>query len=153
MMKNLPNEIPSLLIPMLGRPMLLPNLAVAEIATWEDPSPVGGMPEWFIGHYAWRGIEIPMISLELMNDPTYEDATQGRRVAVLNGLGGAPSDFYAVVVQGIPRLVRAYPAEIGKEEQPEDQPAFALLVSVSGERAMIPDLDYVEKQLQSVVNA
>lgn len=149
-MKSLPNEIASLLIPMLGRPMLLPNVAIAEIAPWEVPSPVFDKPGWYVGRYSWRGIEIPLISLELMNDDSFEDANQGRRVAVLNGIGGAPSDFYAVIVQGIPRLVRVYEQEIGKEEVPEDQPAFAFMVTVSGERAMVPNLDYVEEQLKAL---
>lgn len=148
-MKNLPNEIASLLIPMLGRPMLLPNVAVAEIAPWEDPEPVNGKPSWYVGTYAWRGTDIPLLSLELMNDPDYEDATQGRRVAVLNGVGKSKEKFYAIVVQGIPRLVRVYEHELGKEEALEDQPSFALMVSVSGERAMIPNLDYVEEQLDA----
>lgn len=149
-MSKIPDEIASLLIPMMGRPMLLPNVAVAEIAPWEKPQPRDKMPAWYLGDYHWRGINIPMISLELMNEPDMEDADQGRRVAVLNGVGVTKNDFYAVSVQGIPRLVRVYPQEVGKEELPEDQPSFELLVMVNGERAMIPNLDYVEQQLEGV---
>lgn len=149
-MSKIPDEIASLLIPMMGRPMLLPNVAVAEIAPWEKPQARDKAPAWYLGDYHWRGINIPMISLELMNEPDMEDADQGSRVAVLNGVGGTKNDFYAVCVQGIPRLVRVYPQEVGKEELPEDQPSFELLVMVNGERAMIPNLDYVEQQLEGV---
>ncbi len=146
-MADLPEEIASLLIPMLSRPMLVPNVAVAEIAPWEPPVPVPDSPDWLLGRYSWRGVDIPLVSLELMNDPELEEAHEGKRVAVMNGVGGVDLDFYAVCVQGIPRLVRVYPQDIGNEEEPEDQPAFELLVLVNGERAAIPNLDYVEKQL------
>jgi len=37
MAQQTPEEIASLLIPMLGRSMLLPNVSVAEIITWVEP--------------------------------------------------------------------------------------------------------------------
>lgn len=149
-MARVNEEVASLLVPMVARPMLLPNVTVAEIVDWKQPERRDDDPDWMLGILHWRGIDIPLVSLELMNDPEEDEAFSGARIAVLNGVGASKNDFYGICVQGIPRLVRVYPAEIGGEEQVDDAPAFDLLVTVNGEKAMIPNLDYVEQQLEAL---
>lgn len=149
-MAELPEQIASLLIPMIGRPLLLPNVAVAEIVGWDQPEKQEGSPDWLLGKIEWRGVELPVVSLELMNDLEIEDASLGQRLAVINGIGECKLPFYAISVQGIPRLVRVYPEEMGNEEPSPDR-AYDTLVMVSGERAVIPDLANVERELNQVV--
>lgn len=151
MEQQIPEQIASLLIPMIGRPMLLPNLAVAEIVTWEQPVKQDNSPDWLLGRISWRGEDLPIISLELMNDPETEDAHQGQRIAVINGMGNSNLPFYAVSVQGIPRLVRVFPEELGNEEMAENDKAYDMLVMVSGEKAVIPDLMAIENELNQVI--
>lgn len=150
-MARLPEQIASLLIPMVGRPVLLPNVAVAEIVPWQQPEPVEGKPQWILGEVVWRGVKIPVLSLELMNDPELEDAAYGNRLAVLNGVGHSKRDFYAISVQGIPRLVRVFPDELGNEQDATEERAYDMHVQVSGERAVIPDLAAVERELDAVM--
>jgi len=149
MAQRIPDEVASLLIPMVGRPMLLPNVSVAEIVPWEEPEKQENAPEWFLGEVMWRNISIPLLSLELMNDTDVDEAYSGNRIAVLNGVGGSKHNFYAVSVQGLPRLIRVYGEEVSGDEK-LSEPAYDMNVLVSGERAMIPDLDYVEKQLEAL---
>jgi len=149
MAEKIPDEVASLLIPMVGRPMLLPNVSVAEIVPWVEPEKQDNSPEWFLGQVRWREIQIPLVSLELMNDTDVDEAYSGHRIAVLNGVGGTKNDFYAVSVQGLPRLIRVYGQEVSGEEK-LSEPSYDMNVLVSGERAMIPDLDYVETQLESL---
>lgn len=151
MANHLPEQIASLLIPMVGRPLLLPNVAVAEIVSWEQPQALEGKPHWVLGEVEWRGIKVPVISLELMNDPDLEDAYQGQRLAVLNGVGQTQRPFYALSVQGLPRLVRVFPDELGNEQEATEEKSYALHVQVSGERAVIPDLAAVERELDAVL--
>ncbi|MAR89816.1 MAG: chemotaxis protein CheW [Pseudomonadota bacterium] len=145
-MAETPEQIASLLIPMIGRPMLLPNVAVAEIVSWEQPERREGAPDWLLGQVQWRGVAVPVVSLELMNAADVEDAGSGQRLAVVNGVGECQLPFYAISVQGLPRLVRVFPEELVEEEVSSD-PAYDTLVLVSGERAVIPDLAQVEQQL------
>ena len=149
MAEKIPDEVASLLIPMVGRPMLLPNVSVAEIVPWIEPEKQDNSPEWFLGQVMWRDTSIPLVSLELMNDTDVDEAYSGNRIAVLNGVGGSKHDFYAVSVQGLPRLVRVFGEEVSGEEK-FSEPSYDMNVLVSGERAMIPDLDYVETQLEQL---
>ncbi|HAG94915.1 MAG: chemotaxis protein CheW [Pseudomonadales bacterium] len=149
-MAELPEQIASLLIPMMGRPLLIPNVAVAEIVSWDQPQKQEDTPDWLLGTVDWRGVELPVISLERMNSSEIEDADVGQRLAVINGVGECKLPFYAISVQGLPRLVRVFPEELSSEEVSED-PAYDTLVMVSGERAVIPDLSSVERQLNQVI--
>ena len=81
-----------------------------------------------------------------MNNSEIEDAALGQRLAVVNSIGEYKQPFYAISVQGIPRLVRVFPEEMGSEEPVEDK-AYDMTVMVSGERAVIPDLINVEREL------
>ena len=145
-MAELPEQIASLLIPMMGRPLLIPNVAVAEIVSWDQPQKQEDTPDWLLGTVDWRGVELPVISLERMNSSEIEDADVGQRLAVINGVGECKLPFYAISVQGLPRLVRVFPEELSSED-----PAYDTLVMVSGERAVIPDLSSVERQLNQVI--
>ncbi|MGB3623743.1 MAG: chemotaxis protein CheW [Ketobacter sp.] len=150
-MAEAPEQIASLLIPMIGRPLLLPNVAIAEIVTWDEPEKTDDAPPWMLGTVDWRGITLPVVSLELMNNDEIEDANIGQRLAVINGVGEYKNAFYAISVQGIPRLVRVFPEELGNEESATEDQAYDMLVMVSGERAVIPDLVTVERALNNII--
>ena len=139
--------IASLYLPVSNDQLLLPNVSVAEVVGYQEPKKLNDGPEYFLGTIHWRGIDIPLVSLELMNDTDVDEAYSGHRIAVLNGVGSTKKEFYAVSVQGLPRLIRVYGEEVSGEEQ-LSEPAYDMNVLVSGERAMIPDLDYVEKQVE-----
>lgn len=147
----LPEQVAGLLIPMVGRPMILPNVAVAEIVPWKRPTRKdNASPAWLLGRVEWRGLQVPLISLELMNNIELDDAQHGSRIAVVNGVGKTKMPFYAISIQGIPRLLRVYPEDITQEEQLPDKPALAWQMAVNGERMVVPDLDYVESQLEQL---
>lgn len=147
----LPEQVAGLLIPMVGRPMILPNVAVAEIVPWKRPTRKdNAAPPWLLGRIEWRGLQVPLISLELMNNVELDDAQQGSRIAVVNGVGKTKLPFYAISIQGIPRLLRVYQDDITQEEQLPDKPALAWQMAVNGERMVVPNLDYVEEQLEKL---
>lgn len=136
-----PNEIPSLMVPLQGRPMLVPNLAVAEIVPFNAPVPVTGKPQWFLGQIMWRGVKVPVISVVQMRGED-EDIPPEARIAVFNGLGGEVP-FYGVITHGIPRLVRVRQQDI----EPTDgmyTPVDDAFVAVGGELAIIPNLLQLE---------
>ena len=149
-MTDIPEQIASLLIPMHGRPLLVPNAAVAEIVNWPELEQIEGTPSWMLGMADWRGVQLPVVSLERLNDPSNDDAEGGQRLLVINAQGHYKAAFYGVAVQGIPRLIRVFPEEIGEQQELVDDKVFDMLVMVSGERAIIPDLPAVEDFLNQI---
>ena len=144
-MAELPDDIPGLLIPMHGRPWLLPNIALAEIIPLRQPDRPGQGAEWLLGWLNWRDEDIPLISFEKLNDSGHVVIGPEARIAVINTVSGN-TRFYAVVIQGIPRQAR-----VGKddlvEEPVETGPAESMYVQLGGDLAVIPDLDAVERVL------
>ena len=95
-------NIASLMIPMWGEPILIPNTAVAEVIGFVMPE--GGDGKDFIGFIKWRGLSIPVINLE-PDAPPVDDIGRAARIAVLNTATGNESmSFIAVLVNGIPRI-------------------------------------------------
>lgn len=139
-----PAEIPSLMVPLQGRPLLVPNLAVAEIVPFNAPVPVPGKPTWFMGNIMWRGVKIPVVSIvQLRGDD--EDIPPEARITVFNGIGGE-LPFYGLIAHGIPRLVRVRPQDLENTDGAYT-PVDDALVAVGGELAIIPNLLQLEKMI------
>ncbi|MBL4795154.1 MAG: chemotaxis protein CheW [Pseudomonadales bacterium] len=144
---ELPVEVASLLIPMKERPLLLPNVAVAEIVPLIEPTLDYSTPDWHIGSIVWRGVKIPLLSVDALNDLEAEEISDDSHIAVINGVGDhAELPFYAFLVTGIPRLIRVIDQEIGREDK-ETGPAESMYVQVGGEHAVILDLEYIEAKI------
>jgi len=148
-MSNLNISVRSLMIPMVHDQLFLPNASLAEIITYKAPEPIDNSPDWCLGMLSWRGLEVPIVSFEgIQNNETVE-VTNKCRIAVFNALGGnAQLPFFAVVVQGIPHLVQANQSVVtALAEDMGDEEAVLAHVLVEAEPAVIPDLDLIESML------
>lgn len=146
-------EVRSVLIPLGDRQLLLPNAVVAEVMGFQTPDPVQEAPEWFLGYLAWRGVMIPVISFEAMTGGYAVMPGHRGRIAIMNALGDHPRlSHYGLVVQAIPSLVRVSGDNVipvVREDEAEN-PLIRLSVELDMSQAIIPDLDEVEHQIQSV---
>lgn len=139
-------EIASLLIPMQGYQLLLPNVSVAEIVPVSQVTSVQDAPAWYLGTCSWREQEVPLLSLEALNDEPKGEAHARARFAVLNSTGTSDDlPFIAIVCQGLPRLARVSEEEITPHEHDEPKTYQLMQVSWAGEEAIIPDLPRIER--------
>ena len=142
-MAELPNEVSSLLIPMQGRPWLIPNIIVAEVIPLRQPDRPGHGSEWLLGWINWRDADIPLLSFERLNESGQVVIGEEAHIAVLNTITGN-TGFYAVVVQGIPRQMKINRQDL-VEEPVDTGPAEAMYIQLGGDLAVIPDLDAMEQ--------
>lgn len=148
-MAELPSDIPGLLIPMHGRPWLVPNIVVAEIVPLRQPDRPGHGPEWLLGWFNWRDEEIPLLSFERLNESGQVSIGPEARIAVINTVTGKLK-FYGVIIQGIPRQSRIGNDDI-VEEPVQSGPAEAMYVQLGGDLAVIPDLDAIERAVAGLI--
>lgn len=141
-------DVASLLIPLEGRLLLAPNVSVAEIVPLGPIEPVSEAPDWFLGFYSWRDLQVPLLSFEALNGEARPQAGARARIAVFNGTGVSEDlPFLAILAQGLPRLARVSAEEIQEREGVETK-AFELMpVSWAGEQAVIPDVPRIEQAL------
>jgi chemosensory pili system protein ChpC len=141
-------EIASLLIPVQGYQLLLPNVSVAEIVPVAQVTPMSGAPAWHLGTCIWREQEVPLLSFELLNGEAKPGMNSRARFAVLNSTGISEDlPFIALITQGLPRLARVTEEEIATQEHPDTKPFELMQVSWAGEEAVIPDIAAIERAL------
>lgn len=143
----------SLLIPVSGTYLLLPNAAVAEVTHYGEVVPIGGAPGWLLGIASWRGRDLPLVSFEVLARLPAAESPKDRRLVVCNTLNGNPElPFIGLAAGGIPRLLQVNGAALERSDSGE-QPGERMYVPVSlkGEAAVIPDLDVLENLVTQVI--
>lgn len=146
------NEIASLLVPVNGKLLVLPNVTVAEIIHYQPPIPEDDVPTWYLGRITWRTVSVPVVSFEAINDEPFVSESRSRRIAILNNVTGDPRlPFCAIVTEGAPRLMRVMADEVAEDADAITGPAEAARVLVAGERASIPDVAFIEQQVLALL--
>ena len=141
------SEVASLIIPLHDKQLVLPNVTVAEIIPYRAPTAISDHEGWLLGQLEWRNIHIPVISYELINGAGVPPI-EGSRLAVINGTGiNRNLPFYAVLIQGIPRLAHITEDDIVSVDAMNSGPYDQMAVSLQGEQAMIPNLELIENEL------
>ncbi len=133
-------------MPVNQQQLLLPNVSVAEVVGYQAPSTPADKPDYFLGYVTWRGINIPLISYELANGQMSNKVTANTRIVVINSIGEHHESlpFFAIVTQGIPRLVKVASDLIKPIKGQATNKAEMTYVTLDGEEATIPDLQYLE---------
>ncbi len=146
------DEIATFIVPLAQRSLLLPNVSVAEIIPHRLAQVVEDAPVWFKGFIDWRGLSVPLISFDLLNEQANPEANLRENIAVINSVSGAQDlPFFAILSQGSPRLMRIAEEDIttiDMDAGSELGPAELMFVSVHGKHASIPNIDYVEDQIR-----
>lgn len=143
-------QIDCLLLPLRDRQLLLPNVTVAEIIPFSHLLTTNSAVDWILGRISWRGITIPVICYEILNNTPAPNPNPSARFAVINGVGshsGMP--FYAMLVQGIPKLQKVRDNTIQEVDIAMGKGDLDVMaVAVDGEEsAFIPDMARVEQTL------
>ncbi|MBK8188227.1 MAG: chemotaxis protein CheW [Cellvibrio sp.] len=138
-------EIASLLVPMNGNSLLIPNVTVAEIVPVSQVTPVLRSPDWYLGTCRWREQTVPLLAYEVLNGDEKPFVNARSRFAVLNTTGMNDSlPFIAVLTQGLPRLARVTDDEIGKRDDIDNKEFELMHISWAGEEAVIPNIPKME---------
>ena len=137
-------EVATLLIPVDGKTLLVPNVTVAEVMSYSKPQEVKKKsPEWFLGTLNWRNQSIPVLSFEGLNGAGVSSITGNEALCVVNGASNK-LPFYALVTQGAPRLMRVEP-EMFKKQKGALGDVEAMKVEGANLTAVISDFEKIEK--------
>lgn len=138
-------KVSCLLVPLHEKQLVLPNVTVAEIIPYREPTTVVGKDNWYLGQLEWRNTDIPVISYEVLNSEDMPPL-ENTRLAIINGMDKS-LPFYAILVQGIPKLIHVHEDEIISVEAVNTGLYDQMAVRVFDENAMIPNLGMIEYEL------
>ena len=144
-------EVYSLMIPTVNSNILLPNTNVAEIVPFSNVElfdSTADKPKWFLGHLLWRGIDIPLVSIDIIKGLDDPQANKRSRVAIAHTLNSNRDlPYIAIVVQGIPRLSHVRADNITYIDDEDLSDAEKMRVKIDDVGASIPDLDKLESMI------
>ena len=142
-----------MLLPMDEHTLLVPTTTVAEMSSVQPLAPIENAPEWLMGLYEWRGIQVPVFSIEALNGGEARLNASGR-IAVLNNTGAsADLPFIAIHTQGIPRMARVADEDISEDDGNERRPFDMMAVKVGLEEFYIPDVTAIEQAYLNFVSS
>ncbi|WNZ56638.1 chemotaxis protein CheW [Microbulbifer sp. ANSA003] len=142
---DVPQEVSSLLLPLEQGQLLVPVDSLSEVVAMQTPMAVQDVPEWYLGDLIWREQRLPVVSFEVMRGGALGAVAEEGRIAVLStGNPDGELPYFALLLRGTPRLVRVTPEELALREQPLN-PGELMHVALSGEEAVIPDLQGLER--------
>jgi chemosensory pili system protein ChpC len=152
-MTGAPQQLYAVLVALQADTLLLPNLAVAEVAAPEGLRPLAGAPPWFAGLLSWQGRELPIARFELLNNGAAEPPSRRTRVAVINCVSTRLSaGRYGILAEGYPHLVTLNRAALRPaERRPQDSELVLSRVRVASQEALIPNLEWIEGELAGVL--
>ena len=143
-----PNQIDCLLVPLKEKNLLMPNVSVAEIVPFSHLLTTASNANWILGRIDWRGVAVPVVCYEMLNRQTPPAPNPSARFAIVNGVGAHPQmPFYAILVQGIPRLMHVLEEQIQEVDAMNMGDFDLTAVTIDREPAIIPNLDMVEQEL------
>lgn len=134
----------TMLIPLQGLTLMLPNALVAEVVGYYPPDKLKGAPNWLLGKAQWRGVYLPLISFERLIGTNFSSPGHKARILVLYGLKPWVDrlPYYALLVTEVPRLQRASNETL---ELLDAEPSVGLInkVKVGDREVWVPELDYL----------
>lgn len=133
-----------MLLPLSSIKLMIPNSAVAEVIGYSTPRALPDSSEWFPGVVLWRGVYVPVVSLEEMCSIDPAMAGPRSRVAIIyNPEKDAELPYLGIHIQDIPRAYLAEPETM--ESGSDDGLGQYLLSNVDEDQfaRVIPDLDSI----------
>jgi chemosensory pili system protein ChpC len=144
------DSLNGLIVPLAEQPMLLPNVAVAELVGYRLGQPASQGPEWFLGWANWRDQRIPLLDPGLLFGQPPADGP-APRMLILNAVSGRSGmPFIAMRVAGIPRSTRVVRGELTVAGSPGNYVSQVVSLADEEQHLLIPDLDSIERVLEQV---
>lgn len=138
-------EIRSVMVPITGHELLIPNASVAEVISFSEPAPSQNAPEWLLGTFVWRGWQVPAISyasLAGLTDPEVRENTSGARLCIVKSLiENAKMPYLALLAQGFPRLTTVTETNLVEVDTEMGNIAVTGKVVIGDREALVPDLE------------
>lgn len=134
--------------------VMVPADNVAEIIPYEPLQRIEGAPDWFVGLLGWRGIQIPVISFEIMSVERASFSlvsVASASLVVMRGLKDQERlPFYAIVSQTRPTDHDVDP-EVIIETGESTERTEVCRVRFRNDTLSIPDMEYLEESVLSVI--
>lgn len=148
-MNDKATSVRCMLLPLNSLNLLVPNSMVAEIIGYSTPRGLVNCSDWFAGVVLWRGVYVPVVTVEQMTGVASAGVGPRARIAILYNPEKDPDiPYLGIHMQDIPRAYLADPDTT--ESANSEGLSEYLLTRVDDEQLarVIPDLDRIIADLK-----
>lgn len=139
----------SLIVPLTGQGLLLPNVAVAELVSFRITRDAPDAPDWFLGWTRWREQQVPLVDPYRLLGQTPDDSGRQPRTLIMNAIGGREGvHFIGMRVWSIPRSRKVLRGEISQAGAAAPYVSCSVQLADEPDGLMIPDLEAIEAALE-----
>jgi len=144
--------VPTLLFNIEGSQILLPDIAIAEIIDYQmTANEDDDKPDWYLGQLEWRGLSVPLVSLESMNHGAFFTKRPALKIIVVNALNNLKEQgYWAFVSLDTPRLQRLNHESLVSSDEPLQGDIALMMAELMGEELMIPNLAQIEENISQL---
>ena len=136
------SEVRSVIVPLTGIDLLIPNATIAEVVGFTQPEPIPEAIDWVLGTMLWHGWQVPVISFVGLIDEGAHENKRGARVCILKTLINTERmPYMAILAQDHPRLTTVTEENLEEIATESNPIAVAGRVQIDSRDAIIPDLD------------
>jgi chemosensory pili system protein ChpC len=145
-------EIRSVMIPITGAELLVPNASVAEVVAYDEPAPVEQGPGWMLGNVLWHGWQVPVVSFGVLCEKQEREPVDQAKLCITKSLvHNDRLPYIALLAQGFPRLVTITESALTEVPDSSRHIAIAGEVLVGDRHAVVPDLDRIAQLIAHAV--
>jgi chemosensory pili system protein ChpC len=148
MEENESQPIRCLVIPADPGFLVVPSAAVAEVV----PLAIDGEQSYerLLGHMEWRGLTVPVYSMEALRGEAVPDFGKRSKACVFYPWKGADNkQFFAIATRYDPRPRTLTSEDIAATDEPEDNDFVSASFRYDGEQALVPNLKAIANQASS----
>ena len=136
-----------------GAQVMLPDIAIAEIVEFQPTAAASDdVPTWYLGKLVWRGLDVPVISLEAMDHDAFFTQGSMLKIIIINATENRERlPYWGFVSQETPRMMRINRESIAGDPNAMLGHVEAIRAEVYGDPVMLPDLTKIEQQILALL--
>ena len=148
MAEAIKETVRSMLLPINGGKILLPNTVVAEVIGFSEPLQTEQSIDFLLGAISWRGVTVPLVSLEIafgLDEPQPNPRAQIAIIYTINGNASMP--YIAFHMQGIPHAVVVDDSKLMNVESSTASDFLQAQFLLNDEAVLLPNITAIETAL------
>ncbi|MBO6557472.1 MAG: chemotaxis protein CheW [Pseudomonadales bacterium] len=145
-----PEQLQVHVLTMQKQGVIIPADSIAEIIPYEPLQRIEDTPDWFLGLLGWRGVQVPVVSFEML---TAERASfslvsvASASLVIMRGVADQNAlPFYALVSQTQPQHQEITPEMLFETGEAVEKTEVSK-VRLHNDVLSVPNLDYIEAAL------
>lgn len=134
--------------------LIIPDALIAEIVDFQSThAESDDVPTWYLGQLPWRGIFIPLISLEALNNDSFFRQSRLLKIIVIHGAYNRDKlPYWAYVALETPKMQRIQKDSLQLDEASVLGVVEKMKAELAGELLMIPDIEKIEEEIVGLLN-